>query len=102
MAFHCNLQHLNLPETYARISLVDLYSALNTITTSLQDKLTQLDIPDSTRRWITDLLTDSLENRSPSPGPSAPVLLKLFFSFGSALCTQTAASPVNSLKTIII
>ena len=55
MALHFILQHLDSAETYARILFVDYSSAFNTIIpTLLQDKLSQLHVPDSTCRWITD------------------------------------------------
>ena len=55
MALHFILQHLDSAGTYARILFVDYSSAFNTIIpTLLQDKLSQLHVPDSTCRWITD------------------------------------------------
>src|SRR4029434_9821374 len=56
---HIILQHLDSPGTYARILFVDFSSAFNTIAPALlQDKLTQLSVPESTCRWITDFLSD--------------------------------------------
>ncbi|XP_034073841.1 uncharacterized protein LOC117547324 [Gymnodraco acuticeps] len=49
MALHFLLQHLDTPGTYARILFVDFSSAFNTIIPALlQDKLSQLHVPDST------------------------------------------------------
>ncbi|KAF7644774.1 hypothetical protein LDENG_00215990, partial [Lucifuga dentata] len=51
--------NLNSPGTYARILFVDFSSAFNAIIPALlQDKLSQLNVPDSTCRWITDFLSD--------------------------------------------
>ena len=59
MALHFTLQHLDSPATYARILFVDFSSAFNTIIPALlQDRLSQLNVPDSTCRWITDFLMD--------------------------------------------
>ena len=59
MALHFILQHLDSSGTYARILFVDFSSAFNTIIPALlQDKLSQLNVPDSTCRWITDFLSD--------------------------------------------
>ncbi|KAF7641196.1 hypothetical protein LDENG_00289540, partial [Lucifuga dentata] len=59
MALHFILQHLDSSGTYARILFVDFSSAFNTIIPILlQDKLSQLNVPDSTCRWITDFLSD--------------------------------------------
>ncbi|KAL6108477.1 uncharacterized protein ACO6RY_18992 [Pungitius sinensis] len=59
MALHFILQHLDSPGTYARILFVDFSSAFNTIIPSLlQDKLSQLHVPTSTCKWITDFLSD--------------------------------------------
>ncbi len=45
--------------TYARIMFVDFSPAFNTIIpTLLQDKLSQWSVPDSTCRWITDVLSN--------------------------------------------
>ena len=56
MAFHFTLHYLDSPASYARILFVDFNSAFNTIIPALllQDKLSQLNVPDSTCRWITD------------------------------------------------
>uniref|UniRef100_A0A1A8CJ36 Reverse transcriptase domain-containing protein n=2 Tax=Nothobranchius kadleci TaxID=1051664 RepID=A0A1A8CJ36_NOTKA len=59
LALHFILQHLDSPGTYARILFVDFSSAFNTILPALlQDKLSMLNVPNSTCRWITDFLTD--------------------------------------------
>jgi len=51
LALHHILQHLGSAGTYARILFVDFSSALNTIIPSLlQEKLSQLSMPDSTCR----------------------------------------------------
>ncbi|TWW54702.1 hypothetical protein D4764_0214420 [Takifugu flavidus] len=56
---HRRRQHLDSPGTYARILFVDFSSAFNTIRPALlQDKLSQLSVPDSLCRWITHFLTD--------------------------------------------
>nr|XP_008303569.1 PREDICTED: uncharacterized protein LOC103375141 [Stegastes partitus] len=56
---HFILQHLDSPGSYARILFVNFNSAFNTIIPALlQDKLSQLNVPDSTCRWITDFLSD--------------------------------------------
>ncbi len=56
---HYILQHLNSPGTCARILLVDLSSALNTIISEvLCSKLTQFIVPDIACQWITNFLTD--------------------------------------------
>ncbi|KAK3527161.1 hypothetical protein QTP86_014579 [Hemibagrus guttatus] len=60
MALHFIFQHLDSPGSYARILFVDFSSAFNTIVPALlRDKLFQLNVPDSMRSWITDILTDS-------------------------------------------
>uniref|UniRef100_A0AAV2M0M6 Alkylated DNA repair protein AlkB homologue 8 N-terminal domain-containing protein n=1 Tax=Knipowitschia caucasica TaxID=637954 RepID=A0AAV2M0M6_KNICA len=49
LALHHILQHLDSPGTYARVLFVDFSSAFNTILPPLlQDKLSQLNVPDST------------------------------------------------------
>ncbi|KAJ0006221.1 hypothetical protein NQD34_013494 [Periophthalmus magnuspinnatus] len=59
LALHFILQHLDSSGTSARILFVDFSSAFNTILPALlQDKLAQLNVPDSTCRWITDFLMD--------------------------------------------
>ena len=51
MALHFILHHLESSGSYARILFVDFSSAFNTILPALlQDKLTQLHVPDSTCR----------------------------------------------------
>ncbi|KAF7651506.1 hypothetical protein LDENG_00110210, partial [Lucifuga dentata] len=53
IALHFILHHLDSSGTYARILFVDSSSAFNTIIPALlQDKLSQLNVPDSTCRWI--------------------------------------------------
>ncbi len=59
IALHVILQHLDSSRTYARILFVDLSSAFNTIIL-LQDKRSQLYVPDFTCRWITDSLSDNM------------------------------------------
>ena len=57
MALHFMLQQLDSPASYARILFVDF--SFNTIIPALlQDKLSQLNVTDSTCRWITDFLSD--------------------------------------------
>ena len=59
MVLHFTLQHLDTPGSYTRILFVDFSSAFNTIIPAvLQDKLTQLNVPDSICRWITDFPSD--------------------------------------------
>src|SRR4029434_2192970 len=59
MALHFILQHLDSAGTYARLLFVDFSSAFNTIILALlQDKLSQVSVPYSTCRWITDFLSD--------------------------------------------
>ena len=51
MALHFTLQHLDSPASYARILFVDFSSAFNIIISALlQEKLSQLNVPDSTCR----------------------------------------------------
>ena len=101
MALHFILQHLDSSGTYARILFVDFSSAFNTIIPALlQDKLSQLSVPDSTCRWITGFLSDRRQHvrlgKSLIPGPSAPVPLKaVLFPLYSSPCTPTAAPPVT-------
>lgn len=55
LALHFILWHLDYRGTYARILFVDFISVFNTfILANLQDKLSQLNVPEST--WITDSL----------------------------------------------
>ena len=59
MALHFTLQHLDSPGTFARTLFVDFSSAFNTnLPALLQDKFSQLHVPDSTCRRITDFLSD--------------------------------------------
>ncbi|XP_053732002.1 uncharacterized protein LOC128765342 [Synchiropus splendidus] len=54
-----------LPGTYARILFVDFSSAFNTILPALlEDKLCQLNVPESLCRWITDFLTSRSHHQS--------------------------------------
>uniref|UniRef100_A0AAQ4RZY3 Reverse transcriptase domain-containing protein n=1 Tax=Gasterosteus aculeatus aculeatus TaxID=481459 RepID=A0AAQ4RZY3_GASAC len=109
MALHYILQHLDSPGTYARILFVDFSSAFNTIIPSLlQDKLSQLHVPDSTCKWITDFLSDRKQHvklgkhvsasRSVSTGsPQGCVLSPLLFSLYTNSCTSSHQS-VKLLK----
>ncbi|KAK0150660.1 putative RNA-directed DNA polymerase from transposon BS [Merluccius polli] len=95
--------------TYARILFVDCSSAFNTIAPALlQDKLSQLSIPESTCRWITDFLTDRKQHvwlgklvwepRPISTGaPQGCVLYPLLFSLYTKSCTSSHPS-VKHLK----
>ncbi|KAL0158979.1 hypothetical protein M9458_047055, partial [Cirrhinus mrigala] len=59
MGLHYFLQHLDKPETYARILFVNFSSAFNTIIPDiLQNKLTQLSVPTSICQWFTSFQTD--------------------------------------------
>uniref|UniRef100_A0AAV2KE56 Reverse transcriptase domain-containing protein n=1 Tax=Knipowitschia caucasica TaxID=637954 RepID=A0AAV2KE56_KNICA len=101
LALHHILQHLDSPGTYARVLFVDFSSAFNTILPSLlQDKLSQLNVPDSTCRWITDFLTDRKQrvrlgkNVSDSRiintgAPQGCVLSPLLFSLYTNHCTSS-------------
>ncbi len=101
LALHFILQHLDSPGTYARILFVDFSSAFNTILPALlQDKLSQLNVPDSTCRWITDFLTDRSQcvrlgknvsdTRTISTGsPQGCVLSPLLFSLYTNCCTSS-------------
>ena len=102
------LQHLDSPGTYARILFVDFSSAFNTIAPALQDKLTQLSVPEPTCRWITDFLSDRKqrvrlgklvsEPRTISTGaPQGCVLSPLLFSLYTNNCTSSHPS-VKLLK----
>uniref|UniRef100_A0AAV2LG33 Reverse transcriptase domain-containing protein n=1 Tax=Knipowitschia caucasica TaxID=637954 RepID=A0AAV2LG33_KNICA len=72
LALHHILQHLDSPGTYARVLFVDFSSAFNTILPSLlQDKLSQLNVPDSTCRWITDFLAGTTAHSLESSQPLA-------------------------------
>uniref|UniRef100_A0AAV2KND4 Reverse transcriptase domain-containing protein n=1 Tax=Knipowitschia caucasica TaxID=637954 RepID=A0AAV2KND4_KNICA len=88
LALHHILQHLDSPGTYARVLFVDFSSAFNTILPSLlQDKLSQLNVPDSTCRWIIDFLTDR-KQREPHRA--------VFFLPCSSPCTPTTAPPATT------
>ncbi|KAK7898229.1 hypothetical protein WMY93_019082 [Mugilogobius chulae] len=101
LALHFILQHLDSPGTYARILFVDFSSAFNTILPALlQDKLSQLNVPDSTCRWITDFLTDRRQcvrlgknvstTRTINTGsPQGCVLSPLLFSLYTNCCTSS-------------
>ena len=109
MGLHFILQHLDSPGTYARILFVDFSSAFNTIAPALlQDKLTQLSVPEPTCRWITDFLSDRKqrvrlgklvsEPRTISTGaPQGCVLSPLLFSLYTNNCTSSHPS-VKLLK----
>src|SRR4029434_3108791 len=109
MALHFILQHLDSSGTYARILFVGFSSAFNTIIlTLLQDKLSQLSVPDSTCRWITDFLSDRRQHvrlgkhdsdpRTISTGsPQGCVLSPLLFSLYTNSCTSSHQS-VKLLK----
>uniref|UniRef100_A0A2D4PI68 Reverse transcriptase domain-containing protein n=1 Tax=Micrurus surinamensis TaxID=129470 RepID=A0A2D4PI68_MICSU len=59
MALHYTLQHLESPNTYARVIFVDFSSAFNTIIPDiLLNKLNQLAVPEHTYKWIVSFLTD--------------------------------------------
>ena len=109
MALHYTLQHLDSPGTYARILFVDFSSAFNTILPALlQVRLSQLHVPDSTCRWITDFLSDRKqrvklgkhlsESQTISTGsPQGCVLSPLLFSLYTNSCTSSHQS-VKLLK----
>ncbi|TWW59225.1 Transposable element [Takifugu flavidus] len=104
LALHSILQHLDSPGTYARILFVDFSSAFNTIRPALlQDKLSQLSVPDSLCRWITHFLTDRRQyvrlgktvsdSVSISTGsPQGCVLSPLLFSLYTNCCTSSHQS----------
>ena len=95
------MQCLDSSGTYARILFVDFSSAFNTIIPALlQDKLSQLSVPDSTCRWITDFLSDRRQHvrlgkhvsdsRTISTGsPQGCVLSPLLFSLYTNSCTSS-------------
>ncbi|KAJ0001695.1 hypothetical protein NQD34_001491 [Periophthalmus magnuspinnatus] len=100
LALHFILQQLDSPGTYARILFVDFNSAFNTILPALlQDKLVQLNVPDSTCRWITDFVVmdrrqrvwlgkNVLDTWTISTGsPQGCVLSPLPFSLYTNCCT---------------
>ena len=109
MALHYTLQHLDSPGTYARILFVDFSSAFNTILQALlQVRLSQLHVPNSTCRWITDFLSDRKqrvklgkhlsESQTISTGsPQGCVLSPLLFSLYTNSCTSSHQS-VKLLK----
>ncbi|KAK0154999.1 putative RNA-directed DNA polymerase from transposon BS [Merluccius polli] len=109
LALHYILQHLDSAGTYARILCVDFSSAFNTIIPALlQEKLSQLSVPDSTCRWITDFLSDRNQHvklgkhvshsQSISTGsPQGCVLSPLLFSLYTNSCTSSHQS-VKLLK----
>ncbi len=100
IALHFILQHLDCSGTYVRILFVDFSSAFNTIIPALlQDKLSQLNVPDSTCRWIIDFLSDRKQHvrmgkhvsdpRTISTGsPQGCVLSPLLFSLYTNNCTS--------------
>ena len=109
MALHFILQHLDSAGTYARILLVDYSSAFNTIIpTLLQGKLSQLHVPDSPCRWITDFLSDRKQHVKlgkhvsnsltiSTGSPQGCVLSPLLFSLYTNSCTSSHQS-VKLLK----
>ena len=109
MALHFILQHLDSAGTYARILFVDYSSAFNTINpTLLQDKLSQLHVPDSTCRRITDFLSDRKQHVKlgkhvsnsltiSTGSPQGCVLSPLLFSLYTNSCTSSHQS-VKLLK----
>eukprot|EP00064_Thunnus_orientalis_P002506 superscaffoldBa00000186_g2513 len=59
ISLHFILQHLDSSGTCARIVFVNFSSAFNTISlVLLQDQLSQLNVSDSTYRWIIVFLSD--------------------------------------------
>ncbi|XP_078126065.1 uncharacterized protein LOC144530383 isoform X3 [Sander vitreus] len=106
LALHYILRHLDSAGTYARILFVDFSSAFNTIIPALlQEKLSQLGVPDSTCRWITDFLSDRKQHvklgkdfsnsQTISTGsPQGCVLSPLLFS----LYTNSGTSSHQSVK----
>ena len=94
LALHYILQHLDSAGTYARILFVDFSSAFNAIIPALlQEKLSQLSVPDSTCRWITDFLSDRKQHVSDSQlistgSPQGCVLSPLLFSLYTNSCTS--------------
>ncbi|KAF7651059.1 hypothetical protein LDENG_00116650, partial [Lucifuga dentata] len=98
MALHFILQHLDSLGTYARILFVDFSSAFNTIIPALlQDKLSQLNVPDSTCRWITDFLSDRRQHvrlTISTGSPQGCILSPLLFS----LYTNSYTSSHQSIK----
>ncbi|KAK0138683.1 putative RNA-directed DNA polymerase from transposon BS [Merluccius polli] len=109
LALHYILQHLDSARTYARILCVDFSSAFNTIIPALlQEKLSQLSVPDSTCRWITVFLSDRKQHvklgkhvsdsQSICTGsPQGCVLSPLLFSLYTNNCTSSHQS-VKLLK----
>ena len=109
MALHYTLEHLDTAGNYARILFVDFSSAFNTILPSiLEHQLSLLQVPDSTRRWITDFLTNRSQrvklgknissSRSTSTGsPQGCVLSPLLFSLYTNSCVSLHPS-VKLLK----
>ena len=101
MALHFILQHLDSAGTYARILFVDFSSTFNTIILALlQDKLSQLHMPDSTCGWITNFLSDRKQHvkldklvsdsQTISTGsPQDCVLSPLLFSLYTNSCTTS-------------
>ncbi|XP_034095204.1 uncharacterized protein LOC117561737 [Gymnodraco acuticeps] len=104
-----HIKHLDTAGTYARILFVVFSSAFNTIIPALlQDKLSQLHVPVSTCRWITDFLSDRKQHvrlgkhlsdsRTISIGsPQGCVLSPLLFSLYTNSCTSSHQS-VKLLK----
>ena len=109
MALHYILQHLDTAATYARILFVDFSSAFNTILPHiLERQLSQLRVPVSTCKWITDFLTNRTQrvklgscissSRSTSTGsPQGCVLSPALFTLYTNSCTSLDPS-VKLLK----
>ena len=109
MFLHFILRHLDSEGTYARVLFVDFSSAFNTVVPALlQDRLSQLSVPVSTCRWITDFLSDRKQHvrlgehvsdsRTLSTGsPQGCVLSPLLFSLYTNSCTSSHES-VKLLK----
>ena len=100
LALHYILQHLDSVGTYGRILFVDFSSSFNTIIlTLLQEKFSQLSVPDSTCRWITDFLSDRKQHvklgkhvsdsKPISTGSSQGCVLSLLLSLYTNSCTSS-------------
>eukprot|EP00064_Thunnus_orientalis_P013652 superscaffoldBa00002257_g13692 len=101
IVLHFILQHLDTAGTYTWILFVDFSYAFSTIISALlQDKLSQLLMPDLTCRWINNFLSDreqhmklgkhisdslTISTSSP-PGCVLPPLLFSLLHFQSSVC----------------